>query len=251
MKKVLLSVLVFVSVNFVFAQENNGPELWITFQYTPKMGMNQKFETALAEKTKLYNKPDNAVYTAVLMTGTEAENGKYERIMPRRSNQWFSETLGTAETKFWQNNVAKYIQSGEGPYVWQRIKDLSINFEEPNPTKYFRSLTRVLKNGNNENFWRYLERYTKVMRKVRPDIQWGVFILNSGGNTNTVRLLTAFNNPNERQGETKNGQAREVYDKMFGEGSWEDDFQKYNECLVEWSRPTYDFMFRPDLSTKP
>jgi len=75
--------------------------------------------------------------------------------------------------------------------------------------------------------------------------------LNSGGNTNTVRLLTAFNNPNERQGETKNGQPREMYDEMFGEGSWEDDFQKYNECLVEWSRPTYDFMLRLDLSTKP
>ena len=251
MKKIFFSVLVFVSINFVFAQESTGQELWITFQYTPKMGMNQKFETALAEKTKLYNKSDNAVYTAVLMTGAEAENGKYERIMPRRSNQWFSETLGTAETKFWQNNVAKYIQSGEGPYVWQRIKELCINFEEPNPTKYFRSLTRVLKNGNNENFWRYLDRYTKVMRKARPDIQWGVFILNSGGNTNTVRLLTAFNNPNERQGETKNGQPREMYDEMFGEGSWEDDFQKYNECLVEWSRPTYDFMLRPDLSTKP
>ena len=249
MKKLLFSLL--VTVNLLFAQENTGPELWITFQYTPKIGMNQKFESALAEKTKIYNKSDNAVYTAVLMTGTEAENGKYERIMPRRSNQWYSETLGTAETKFWQDNVAKYVQSGEGPYVWQRIKRLCINFDEPNPNKYFRSLTRVLKNGNNDNFWRYLERYTKVLRKVRPDIQWGVFILNSGGNTNTVRLLTAFNDPNKRQGETENGQARKVYDEMFGEGSWEDDFQKYNECLVEWSRPTYDFMLRPDLSTKP
>ena len=37
---------------------------------------------------------------------------------------------------------------------------------------------------------------------------------------------------------------------MFGEGTWEDDFQKYNERIVEWSRPTYDFMLRPDLSTK-
>ena len=41
-----------------------------------------------------------------------------------------------------------------------------------------------------------------------------------------------------------------MYDEMFGDGTWEDDFQKYNERLVEWTRPTYDFMLRSDLSTK-
>ena len=156
MKKYFLA-FAFAITGLLYAQENTGPEYWITFEYTPKAGMNQKFESAIAEKTKLYNKADNAVYTALLMTGAEAENGKYERIMPRRSNEWFSESLTTAETKFWQSNVAKYIQSGEGPYVWQRIKSLCINFEEPKPTKYFRSLTRVLKNGNDEGFWRYFK----------------------------------------------------------------------------------------------
>ncbi|HAQ54619.1 MAG TPA: hypothetical protein DCR56_09330, partial [Flavobacteriaceae bacterium] len=58
------------------------------------------------------------------------------------------------------------------------------------------------------------------------------------------------NNPNERQGEKKNGTVKDVYDDMYGQGTWEDDFQKYNERLVEWSRPTYDFMMRADLSTK-
>ena len=62
MKKIIFSVLIFVSINFVFAQENTGQEFWITFQYTPKIGMNQKFETALAEKTKLYNKSDNVFF---------------------------------------------------------------------------------------------------------------------------------------------------------------------------------------------
>jgi hypothetical protein len=74
--------------------------------------------------------------------------------------------------------------------------------------------------------------------------------LSSGGNANTVRILTTFNNPNERQGEKKNGTVKDVYDEMYGQGTWEDDFQKYNERLVEWFRPTYDFMMRADLSTK-
>ena len=245
-----LFVFTFSICSFIFAQENTEPELWITFEYTPKAGMNQNFENAIAEKTKLFNKADNAAFTAVLMTGTEAENGRYERIMPRRTNNWYSKSLSKEESKFWQKNVAKYIQSGKGPYVWQRVINLSINFEETRPTKFFRSLIRVLKNGNNEDYWRYLERYTKVLKKVRPDIQHAVFVMSSGGNTNTVRILTAFNNPSKRQGETNNGVVKDVYDEMFGEGTWEDDFQKYNERLVDWSRPTYDFMMRPDLSTK-
>ena len=235
---------------FVYAQEDTEPELWITFEYTPKKGMNQKFEEAIAEKTKIFNKADNAAYTAVLMTGSGAENGRYERIMPRRTNDWYNNSLSSEETSFWQKNVAKYIQSGEGAYVWQRNKSLSINFEEPRPTKYFRSFIRVLKNGNNEDFWRYLRRYTEVLKKARPDVQQGVFVMSSGGNTNTIRILTAFNDPNEREGKTKNGVVQDMYDEQYGNGAWEDDYQKYNERLVEWTRPTYDFMLRPDLSTK-
>lgn len=46
------------------------------------------------------------------------------------------------------------------------------------------------------------------------------------------------------------GVVQDMYDEMFGDGTWEDDYQKYNERLVEWTRPTYDFMLRSDLSTK-
>jgi hypothetical protein len=88
------------------------------------------------------------------------------------------------------------------------------------------------------------------LKKARPDVQQGVFMMSSGGNTNTVRILTTFNNHNNRQGKTKNSTVKDIYDEMFGEGAMEDDYQKYNERLVEWSRPTLDFMMREDLSTK-
>lgn len=68
-----LFIFTFSICRFIFAQENTEPELWITFEYTPKAGMNQKFENAIAEKTKLFNKADNTAFTAVLMTGNEAE----------------------------------------------------------------------------------------------------------------------------------------------------------------------------------
>ena len=111
MRKYLI-LFAFTLCSLIYAQENTGPELWITFEYSPKTGMNQKFENAIAEKTRLFNKADNSAFTAVLMTGAEAENGRYERIMPRRTNDWYSQSLSNDETKFWKNNVAKYIQSG-------------------------------------------------------------------------------------------------------------------------------------------
>ena len=76
--------------------------------------------------------------------------------MPRRDIDWFIKDR-SAEGNYWINNVDKYIQQGEGPYVWIRVKNLSINFDEPSPTKYLRVLTRVIKNGNNMDFGGILE----------------------------------------------------------------------------------------------
>ena len=248
MKKV---ISLFLSLSFVLvsiAQSNPDAEYWVTYQYTPKKGMTSKFENAVREKTKLYNKADNPVFTAIVTTGELSENGRYERVMPRRDIDWFIKDR-SAEGNYWINNVDKYIQQGEGPYVWMRAKNLSINFDEPSPTKYLRVLTRVIKNGNNMDFWRYLGRYSAVLKKTRPDIKWAVFRLDSGGNANTIRIVTAYNDMKNPQGETKGGETQEVYNEMFGPGSWEDDFQKYNERLIEWARPQFNYQLRADLST--
>ena len=226
--KILTLTLLFVSVSF--AQYNPNAEYWITYQYTPKKGMTAKFESAVKAKTKIYNKSDNPVYTAIQTTGELSENGRYERIMPRRDIDWFMRD-NTVEGKYWMANVDKYVQKGEGPYVWIRVKELSINFDKPSPSKYIRVNTRVLKNGDNSDFWRYLRRRVEVLKKTSPDIKYTVFRLDSGGNANTIRIITAYDNMKKPQGETNNGAMRAIYDEMY-EGAWQDDFDKYNERLI-------------------
>ena len=243
--KILILALLFVSGSV--AQSKPNAEYWITYQYTPKKGMTAKFESAVKAKTKMYNKSDNPVYTAIQTTGELSENGRYERILPRRDIEWFMRD-NSAEGKYWMTNVDKYVQKGEGPYVWIRVKQLSINFDKPSPAKYLRVLTRVLKNGDNSDFWRYLRRYSEVLKKTRPDIRWSVFRLDSGGNANTIRIVTAYDDMKNPQGTAENGATREVYDEMY-EGAWEDDFDKYNERLIEWARPQYNYSLRADLST--
>ena len=105
--KILTLTLLFVSVSF--AQYNPNAEYWITYQYTPKKGMTAKFESAVKAKTKIYNKSDNPVYTAIQTTGELSENGRYERIMPRRDIDWFMRD-NTVEGKYWMANVDKYVQ---------------------------------------------------------------------------------------------------------------------------------------------
>ena len=136
------------------------------------------------------------------------------------------------------------------PIFWVRVKDLSLNFDKPEPQRYMRSLTRVMKNGNQEHFWRYLKRYNQVLAKVRPEIRQGVFYLDSGGNSNTVRIITTYNDIRLPEGASKGESVQETYDEIFGDGSWENDYQLYNESLLEWSRGNYNAAFMPALSTQ-
>lgn len=46
MKNYFYLIAFFIS-GFVFAQEDTGPELWITYEYTVKAGMNQNLRTLL------------------------------------------------------------------------------------------------------------------------------------------------------------------------------------------------------------
>ena len=148
------------------------------------------------------------------------------------------------------DNVEKYIQKGEGPYIWSRVKELSLNFEKPEPQRYMRSLTRVMKNGNQEHFWRYLERYKQVLAKVRPEIRWAVFYLDSGGNANTVRIITTYNDIKLPQGASDGESIQEKYNEMFGWRSLEYDRRKANEAIREYSGDLVETLeFRPEMST--
>ena len=90
MKNFLLTITLILSSYFGFSQSSPNAEYWITYEYTPKKGMTSKFEQAIAEKTKLYNNTQEmSAYTAKLTSGPDAENGRYERIMPRKSIDWF------------------------------------------------------------------------------------------------------------------------------------------------------------------
>ena len=54
MKKQLLIILTFCLSTVVFGQRNSKQEYWNTWRFTPKTDMVQKFESAVALKTKIF-----------------------------------------------------------------------------------------------------------------------------------------------------------------------------------------------------
>ena len=91
MKNFLLIITLIFSSYFGFSQSSPDAEYWITYEYTPKKGMTPKFEQAIAEKNQIVTiiPKKMSAYTAKLTSGADAENGRYERIMPRKSIDWF------------------------------------------------------------------------------------------------------------------------------------------------------------------
>ena len=65
-----------------------------------------------------------------------------------------------------------------------------------------------------------------------------------------MRIITTYNDIKLPQGASDGESVQEAYNEMFGDGSWNNDFQLYNESLLEWSRGQYNASFMPSLSTQ-
>jgi len=79
MKKQLIIILTFCLSTVVFGQRNSKQEYWNTWRFVPKPDMVQKFESAVALKTKTFNStPELGIFTYKVITGPNS--GTYERI---------------------------------------------------------------------------------------------------------------------------------------------------------------------------
>ena len=212
-----------------------------------KDGQREQFIKNAAMKTKIFNSiaGQTKFYTFNITTGPRT--GEILRVRVEDSVQ-LMDNSNQKELDYWVKNVQKHHTSSNS-ILWGLNKEATY-LPNNDSKKMSRVIEYNIKSNSLEDFWRFRTRVAKAAKESGANVHTWVWDCVSGCDGNTVRILTTFNNPNERQGEKKNGTVKDVYDEMYGQGTWEDDFQKYNERLVEWSRPTYDFMMRADLSTK-
>ena len=121
MKKVLL--LLMIAPMFVFAQNNPNWEYWQINRWEAKDGMAQKFESAVAKKTKEFNNSaDTAILTYQIVTGTDS--GKYMRVVGPKTADFFDQGLsGSAEYEYWVKNVMPYVKDQDGNKRLWRLFD--------------------------------------------------------------------------------------------------------------------------------
>src|SRR5210317_864520 len=160
MKKLFLCALALcVSVTMNSRQSSSDNSVyWNVYQYQAKDGKVQDFMEAAAEKTARFNgSAERAMSTYRILTGRKT--GTFVRISgPHKAADF--DVDRSAEGKYWQENVGKYIGQNLGLQRWVQLNDATMNFMpgEGSPAKYFEQTFYDVKQGKVGDFRRFQSR---------------------------------------------------------------------------------------------
>ena len=221
---ILLAFLITFSVQ---SQRNPENTYMSTFAYKAKDGMVDKFEKAVAKKTKMFNSEEgDIILTYKVLTGNNA--GVYERYLVNQKASSY-DLDRSDELEYWAKNVAPYGDPVGGQQRWQLAEPLNIG---EGAKKYISKRIFVMKNGMTDHVFKYLWRQGKVAEKRNPDAVRRVFRLVSGGDTQILAVFSLFDSyPWPGDSETS---YQEDYDEMFGWKQEEMDYKNMMKSLRDW-----------------
>ena len=248
MKNQLLIILTFCVSTVVFGQRNSNQEYWNTWRYTPKANMVQKFESAVALKTKTFNStPELAIFTYKVITGPNS--GTYERIEANKKPAYYDMDR-SVEGAYWNKNVSKYIANEEGQKRWTRLNNGSYNFnpETDAPSKYITRTVFDVKADKIMHFRRFMYRITEILKLREIDVSVLLFRLESGGNRNQFVRVVGFSSY-ERVMKSSETTWEEDYNKLFGCGSWAEDIANFDASIEMYGEKVETLQLVPELST--
>ena len=248
MKKKLLIILTFCLSTVVFGQRNSKQEYWNTWRFTPKTNMVQKFESAVALKTKTFNSTlELGITTYKVITGPNS--GTYERVEANKKPADYDMDR-SAEGVYWDKNVSKFIAKDQGQKRWQRIKNGSYNFdpETTPPAKYITRTVYDVKADKIMHFRRFMSRITEIMTLREMDVNVLLFRLVSGGSRNQFVRVVGFSNY-ERMMKSSETTWEEDYNKLFGWGSWSEDIANFDASLEMYGEKVETLQLMPELSS--
>ncbi len=249
MKKLFLLTLSLLISTTIFSQRNNNSEYWNTWEYTAKEGKVTDFEAAAAKKTAMFNTTDEtAIITYRITTGSNS--GTYVRVESQKSPEDY-DLDRSAEGKYWNENVAKFIAKNGGQVRWQRLNNGSYNYnpETSSPAKFVQRTTFDVKADKILHFRRFMNRLAKVNEKRGRTGSRILFRLISGGNRNQFVVASTFDTYKRGEGQKNENTFREDYDELFGWGSLEEDSQNFDASLEYWGERVETLVLVPEMST--
>ena len=249
MKKLLLFSMILVLSTSIYAQRSNNAVYWNTWEYTAKEGMQKDFEKAAAKKTVMFNKtPETAIMTYRIITGPDS--GNYLRVEGNKSPEDY-DLDRTAEGKYWNENVAKYVAKDQGQIRWQRLNNGSYDPDPENssPSKYVKRTFYNVKADKILHFRRPLNRIAKVAQKRGWDATRSLFRVVNGGNRNQFVLAVGFDTYKRADRPENETTMEEDYNELFGWGSWDEDWRNFDASLEYWGEQVDMLKLVPEMST--
>ena len=185
----------------------------------------EKFMSAVANKTKLYNSKEGQprYITFQILTGPEAQNFIRMQYAPKVEDFDKIDKVGNA---YWQKTTGSLHQS-VGNRIWNRNADASYTPDDMSRVNHRRILYYKVKPGAGKDFWRYRTRLVKAL-KVQVRYHHKNFAGEASNNSNFSIVV-------------------EKYNEMYGKDSYEDDSQKLQMSVIENSTRHHQRL--PELSS--
>jgi hypothetical protein len=218
-----------------YSQRNPNQSYLTSFVYEAKQGMTEKFESAAAKKTKMFNSEEgNTIWTYRVTSGPS--QGQYVRFLINQSSEDYGQD-SSEELAYWEKNVSPYANVVSGAQHWSLIEGLNVGEDSP-AAKYLERSTVVVKPGQQSHVRKYLYRQGVIMDKAyEGSALRRVFSLTSGGNTQTMAVFRAFNEF-PHWSDSSNQSWEEMYNDEFGWNQLEIDSEAFDNAILEWSPNT-------------
>lgn len=249
MKNFLLVLAIILCAN-LNAQRNENNDYWNSWRYTPKQGKTAEFEEAVAKKMKKFNNsPETSMMTYKIVTGRNS--GTYERVESMKYPKDYDKDR-SAEGEYWDENVSEFVEKASGQLRWDRINNVTLNWDPENPgtpSKYLERTTFDVKPGGITHFRRFIYRVTKTMEKRGNKNTQLMFRCISGGSDNMFVIVRGWNKYQDDPRIEQDNTFREDYNELFGWGTFIEDQKNFNASLENWGEMTETMELVPSLTT--
>ena len=192
-----------------FSQRNSESTYMSTFAYKAKDGMVDKFEKAVAKKTKMFNSEEgDIILTYKVLTGNNA--GVYERYLVGQKSSSY-DLDRSDELEYWEKNVAPFADpiGGQVRWMWEEWATIG---DQPEPPKYLNKTVIAYKPGMEAHVSRSIYRSGKVLEKRNPNAFRRVFSPVSGADVNIMVVFSGFD---------EFGAVYETIDQMMDQSIWD------------------------------
>ena len=248
MKKIFLLLFTTLFLTSLNAQEQN----WI--MQTRLLDVDakdvQKFESAVAKKTQMYNSKDGTArwITFRILTGPNANS--YVRAQLETSWEMF-DNVDTVGNAYWQKTVGP-LHTPRGGQFWWRNNNVSYNpGTNDGPKKLRRIIFYNYKASNSQDFWRFRQRVAKAMEASSHPSRMSVFYCASGCDGNWVQVRfhhDSFVAQSEANGEPLQNYIAK-YNEMYGDDAYEQDGGRMQESLMPDGMRVRHHEHLPELSS--